>query len=310
MGTIIRILSISFFCFVLVSLNAQTYEDLVSKGNTLYSEGQFQASADAYAQAFELKAGGALEYYNAACSAALAGDSERSIEFLKKAAGKGYANLSHIKRDSDLHTLAGSPGWEEVLEMVKKNKEESEKGMDIALKEQLEFIFVRDQTLRQLYEHAEELFGRESDEMQYFWGLVAREDSTNEAEVEAIIQERGWVGKSLVGGKANMALWLVIQHAPLETQEKYLPLMRESAMKGESSGAHLAMLEDRIRMRNEEPQIYGSQITIDPATGQNMFYEILEPEYVNQRRREVGLGPIEDYARRFGLEWTIEQKEK
>jgi hypothetical protein len=178
------------------------------------------------------------------------------------------------------------------------------------LKEQLEQIYVRDQMLRQLYRDAEEKFGKESDEMKYFWQLVSEQDSLNEIEVIKIIKEKGWVGKSLVGGQANMTLWLVIQHAPLETQEKYLPLLKKSVLEGESSGSHLALLEDRIQMRNDKPQTYGSQITTDKETGKQVVYQIWEPEYVNQRRKEVGLGPIEDYVKRWGINWTIEQKEK
>ena len=140
--------------------------------------------------------------------------------------------------------------------------------------------------------------------------MVTEQDSLNEIEVIKIIEEKGWVGKSLVGGQANMTLWLVIQHAPLETQEKYLPLLKESVLKGESQGSHLALLEDRIQMRNGKPQTYGSQITTDEKTGKQVVYEIWEPEYVNQRRKEVGLGSIEDYVKKWGIEWTIEQKEK
>jgi hypothetical protein len=42
--------------------------------------------------------------------------------------------------------------------------------------------------------------------------------------------------------------------------------------KGESSGGHLALLEDRIQMRNGKPQIYGSQITRDEETGKQVVY--------------------------------------
>ena len=157
---------------------------------------------------------------------------------------------------------------------------------------------------------ARDKFGKESEEMEYFWDLMAQQDSLNEIEVTEIIEKRGWVGKSLVGGEANTALWAVIQHAPLEMQEKYLPLLKESVLKGESVGGHLALLEDRILMRNDKPQIYGSQLTPDKVTGKPVVYEIKDPEYVNQRRKEIGLGPIQDYIKRWGVEWTVEQKEK
>ena len=305
-----RILLTIFLSFSIFTLQAQSFEELIKKGDKLYSEKQYLESGQTYTQAFDIKEGNASQYYNAACSWALSGDTIKSLAYLNQAAEKGWTNLSHVKSDKDLNNLHSVAGWDDALAKIQVNLDEYEKDFDKPLKKQLEEIYVRDQTLRQLYQPAEEKFGRDSEQMKYFWRLVSKEDSINEAEVIAIIEEKGWVGRSMVGGKANMTLWLVIQHAPLETQEKYLPMLKESVKKGESSGSHLALLEDRIQMRNGKPQIYGSQITRDEKTGENTVYEIKDSEYVNQRRKEVGLGPIEDYLKRWGIEWTVEQKEK
>ena len=67
--------------------------------------------------------------------------------------------------------------------------------------------------LRQLYQEAQEKFGKDTEEMNYFWEVVGRQDSINELAVIDIIEEYGWPGISLVGGKANLTVWLVIQHA-------------------------------------------------------------------------------------------------
>src|SRR5436190_2110329 len=75
-----------------------------------------------------------------------------------------------------------------------------------------------------------------------FWAYI---DSTNLAKVSSIIDKHGWLGKSQIGNRANYTLWLVIQHADLKTQEKYLPLMRASVVRGESGPDNLAYLEDR-----------------------------------------------------------------
>ncbi|HFA47631.1 MAG TPA: hypothetical protein ENJ95_01280 [Bacteroidetes bacterium] len=297
-------------CLTILTLQAQTFREFIQKGDELYREGKFPESAKEYDNAFKLEEGNASQYYNAACSWALSGDTIQAIKYLNLSVDKRWKNLKHIKRDKDLTSLHSINEWTEILKKVQANLDEYEKDFDKPLKRKLEQIYIRDQTLRQLYKTAEEKFGRDSDEMMYFWHLVSEQDSINEREVKKIIDEHGWVGKSLVGGQANMTLWLVIQHAPLETQEKYLPLLKKSVLEGESSGRHLALLEDRILMRNGKPQIYGSQITRDEKTGKQIVYEIVQPEYVNQRRKEIGLGPIEDYLKRWGIEWTIEQKEK
>jgi len=297
-------------CLIVNTIQSQTFENFIQNGDRLYNKGLYLESAKEYDKAFEIENGNAIQYYNAACSWALSGNSIQSIKYLIFSADKGWKNLKHIRKDKDLISLHQIQGWDKVLQKVQANLDEYEKDFDKSLKEQLEKIYLRDQTLRQLYQNAEEKFGKESDEMKYYWSLVSEQDSINEIEVIKIIEDRGWVGMSLVGGKANMTLFLVIQHAPLETQAKYLPMLKKSVLEGESSGRHLAQLEDRIHMRNGKPQTYGSQITIDKTTGNQIIYEIWEPEYVNQRRKEVGLGPIEDYVKRWGIEWTIGQKEK
>ncbi|MFD2201052.1 DUF6624 domain-containing protein [Shivajiella indica] len=298
------------FCLIMVLVQAQTFEELIQQADQSYKEEKYSESAEIYQNAFKIKEGSAYQYYNAACSFALSGNKELALNYLSKSTDKGWMNVKHLKRDKDLASLHDEPEWERILEKVQANLDVYEKDFDKPLKAQLENIYVRDQTLRQLYREAEEKFGEGSDEMNYFWQLVSEQDSLNELEVVKILEERGWVGRSQVGGQANMALWLVIQHAPVEMQEKYLPLLKASVLEGESQGSHLAMLEDRVQMFKGEPQTYGSQIVPDEVTGKMKVYEIREPEYVNQRRKEVGLGPIEEYVRIWNIEWTVEQKEK
>lgn len=296
--------------FFLINLQAQTFEELITSGSNYFSKKQFIESATSYEQAFKINEGNAIHYYDAACAWALAGDTINSLKYLQISADKGWHNVKHIQQDEDLSSLHSVIGWKEVLSKVQLNLNEYERNFNLPLKKQLENIYVKDQTLRQLYLNAEDKFGRESEEMNYFWQLIEMQDSLNELEVVEIINQYGWVGTNTVGGQGNATLWLVIQHAPIEIQQKYLPLLKESVLRGESNGSHLAMLEDRIHMYLKEPQIYGSQVVRDEKNGQQVVYEIYEPEYVNQRRSELGLGPIEEYLKRMGVEWKIEQKNK
>jgi len=291
-------------------LAAQSFDSMVADAALKYEKKNYRESGLLYDQSFRLKPGSALHYYDAACSWSLAGDVEKGMHYLKLSAEHGWKNLKHLNSDNDLKNLHDAKGWNEVLALVQKNLDDYEKDFNKPLKQQLEQLYVRDQTLRQLYREAEEKFGRDSDEMKYFWKLMHEQDSINERELSGLLEKHGWAGIREVGGQANMAQWLVIQHAPIDMQEKYLHLLRESVKKGESSGNHLAMLEDRMLMHNNKPQRYGSQIKQDEGTGKYYVHTVEEPEYVNQRRKEVGLGPIEVYVKQWGIEWTIPQKEK
>jgi hypothetical protein len=161
-----------------------------------------------------------------------------------------------------------------------------EKADTAALKSQLQRIFDRDQNTRT---HADSAF------------YMGRMDSLNLIEVEKIISRYGWPGQSFVGQKGNVTVFLVIQHAELAVQEKYLPLLRASVAKGESRASNLALLEDRIRMRQGKKQIYGSQIHFNKETGAQEFWPIEDEASVNTRRAKMGMQPIEEYAKLFGI---------
>jgi hypothetical protein len=127
-------------------------------------------------------------------------------------------------------------------------------------------------------------------------------DSLNLIEVESIISQYGWLGKSMIGSKANVALFLVIQHSNLETQKKYYPLLEKSVLAGESRPSDQALMLDRILMWSGKKQIYGTQLVPDDNGGLK-FYPIENELEVNQRRKQIGLSTIEEYAKIFNLEY-------
>ena len=155
------------------------------------------------------------------------------------------------------------------------------------IKKQLAEIYERDQRVRK------------SDDSAAFRPMI---DSSNLAQVEEIIARYGWLGKSVIGGQANYTLWLVVQHADLATQEKYLPMLEKSVAEGESFAKTYAYLKDRVLMRHGEKQIYGTQV-VPSKTGMQEFWPIEDELNVNKRRAEAGLDPIEEYAKYFDIEY-------
>ena len=75
-------------------------------------------------------------------------------------------------------------------------------------------------------------------------------------------------------------------------------------------GRHwLYWLIDRVNLREGKEQIYGSQL-YGNSDGTYYVKDLFDPEYVNQRRKSVGLEPIESYIARWNVVWKTEQKEK
>jgi hypothetical protein len=81
--------------------------------------------------------------------------------------------------------------------------------------------------------------------------------------------------------------------------------MEKSVVKGESRTGDLALLKDRILMRQGKPQQYGSQVVFNKTTGSQEFYQIADEKNVNVRRANVGLEPLEEYAKYFGIDYKL-----
>jgi hypothetical protein len=218
--------------------------------------------------------------------------------------------LGHLSTDPDLASLHKDERWKPVLKEIEANKEKSEAGLDKPLVRQLEKIHKDDQEGRQKINAMSKKYGRDSEEMKELWKDIMIKDSLNLIEVKKILNTRGWLGPDVVGWEGSSTLFLVIQHSDLKTQEKYLPMMREAVKNGKAQASDLALLEDRVALRQGKKQIYGSQIGTDPETGLSYVLPLSDPEHVDQRRAEVGLQALADYVKLWEIKWDPEQYQK
>ena len=122
-------------------------------------------------------------------------------------------------------------------------------------------------------------------------GPAPSNDVWNMQRLEEIVAECGWPDSKLVGRKAALGAFLVLQHAPLDTQLRYLPLLREAAEKGQLVAGTLPLLEDRTLVRQGLPQSYGTQF----SNGCEL-YEIEDPKSVEARREATGLPSLQEYV--------------
>lgn len=176
----------------------------------------------------------------------------------------------------------------------------------ILLKNQLENILKKDQAFRRIYVAAENELGENSFEMGYFWKVVEAQDKVLEKAVTDILDNYGWLGILQVGRLANTAQWAVLQHGTIVSKEKYAPLLKESVFNNESQGIHYARLIDRMLVNTNKPQSYGTQIKYN--NNNPTFYAIRAPDFINKRRKEIGLNSIQEFAKSKKIEWTITQK--
>ncbi len=137
--------------------------------------------------------------------------------------------------------------------------------------------------------------------------IMGLKDSLNLQKIVKILDEKGWVGKDKVGKQANQTLFLVIQHSDLKTQQKYLPMMKAAVKEGNALSGNLALLEDRIALREGKRQIYGSQIGTNPLTKVQYVLPLEDPDNVDKRRAEVRLEPLGNYVKFWNIVWDAEK---
>lgn len=124
---------------------------------------------------------------------------------------------------------------------------------------------------------------------------MRRVDETNTRRMREIVDRNGWPGTDLVGEQGMEAAWLLVQHADRdpEFQARCLELMRDAVTRGTASARNLAYLEDRVRLHQGRPQLYGTQLEV--RGGRLQPFQLEDPDHVDERRSAAGLEPLAEY---------------
>ena len=240
-------------------------------------------------------------FFNAACSWALAGEPTKAFRNLDRAAKAGWDNLTQLKTDADLVSLHADKRWLPLLRRIEATVAQMETTQNVPLKRELEAMRESDQGSRRAAGPLQQRYGARSPQMDSLAQQMKLHDDQNIARVKAIVAQYGWPGTSLVGRDGSTTAFLVIQHADLETIQRYLPLIRQATAKGELDKQSLALMEDRVLIYQDKPQVYGTQVRTNATTGKADFYPIQDEAHVDERRASMGLGPLADYAKVFGF---------
>ena len=259
-------------CADTVAVRTGRYRAGVAEASADYRAGRYAEAADRYAAAFtEYRIPDYVDLYDAASAAALASEVGRAYGFLHRAVETGWEDDGLMDRDPDLAALRAHPTlWAEVHTAVDEalHKRYGD-AFDPSLRAELLDIARSDQTMRVRLDSLGRARGAPLPDSiaTPLWEEIGRADSLNLARLEWVVAEHGWPRVSRVGRPAAQAAFLVVQHSPLDVQERYLALLRSAVEAGEGIPSNLAYLTDRIRVRRGEPQVYGSQLQRNPTTG-------------------------------------------
>jgi len=153
----------------------------------------------------------------------------------------------------------------------------------------------KDSILNMVYE-SDQRIRRANELLKY-----AKEDHRNQELVISIIEKCGMPTLEVVNQKQMNAIWLGLQHTEKKYRKKYFPEIEKAVDKGDLNKQQYALMKDRILMDEGKPQLYGSQIK------NGKLYKLDSPKKVNERRNEMGLEPIEEYLKRFNIDYSIDE---
>ena len=168
---------------------------------------------------------------------------------------------------------------------------------NVELRDELLQMRESDQSGRRVIQDAMRQHRFDSPEVQSLMEEQSRADAENLARLREIVAEYGWPGQSLVGRDGAIAAFLILQHADHESQVEYFPLVKSAVEAGELARRHFALLQDRVLVGEDKPQIYGTQLYWDATTGRWELFPIEDEENVNSRRQEVGMTPLAEYVK-------------
>lgn len=129
-------------------------------------------------------------------------------------------------------------------------------------------------------------------------------DKVNRDTIMSILDQCDWPDSK----EEIESVWYVLQHGGTGKMSYYYPILKEMVKLNLLEDSLMAKMEDRMLMFNGYPQLFGTQFTGEPRT----FYEIKDIHKVNERRKSVGLCPIEQKAKSAGIyfNWSDHKAEE
>jgi len=165
----------------------------------------------------------------------------------------------------------------------------------------MDSLFQEDQQARLLMMHLKKE-GARKQQIDSVQAVIRKKDEANLRFVTSLIDEQGWLGPQEVGFQGAQSLFLVIQHADLNTQKKYYPLIVEAEKEGKILSSNVAILEDRIAVREGRPQTYGSQGFYDEKQKKTLIYPLVDAEKIDELRKARGLSTMRAYFPNWNLQ--------
>lgn len=279
--------------------------------------GDYAKSLELLKQAFKPKCHISDEYYYAVKVALLNNNEQLAFKWLDDYTKiDSYRSKNDIASDSAFFKLHADNRWNTFLTTLEERNNQREKRYNKQLKKELDQLYFDDQDIRIKYVAAYKEFGPVKklepihpvlDSLMKAMVII---DSINLIKVSNFLDSHGWSKISEVGEKGSTALFGALQHADLKTQQKYYPLVEKAFKERDLPALLYSEFVDRVLLREGKKQLYGNQYAYKPHSMQLYVQPLVDPENVDERRLQIGLGHFSYFLQGQGLTWNIQEYKK
>ncbi|WP_028787726.1 DUF6624 domain-containing protein [Terrimonas ferruginea] len=294
-------------CFLfLFSANAQSdslYQTLIAKAGLLHLQKDYKNAIRYYEQSFQIQKPDALTAYKAAGMYSLDSNADLAFHYLQIALDSGWTEADWLAFDSyfDYLKKTEQEKWKATEQEALAREEQYAKTLQLpSLRKEINLMTLRDQQLR--YKRAQT---NNDSLMAIIDEQINQSDLSNLNRAKAIIQQYGWIKISQIGKDGQNNLWLIVQHADQDVMFQQTALLAMEKLKGtkELNMENYAFLYDRVQCNLNYKQLYGTQVEWTMNGKAARFRPIKEENKVNERRRKIGLQPLEMYALTYGFSY-------
>ena len=287
------------------------YFESIDKATSSYQRKEYKKSAQFYSTAFKSNGGKAYleDRYNAARSWTLAGMKDSAfVQLFKVVKLYDYINYLQISNEADFTPLQSDKRWTEIIDLVKQNISKSDFNLNKSLVLLLDSVYRDHHSYRLKEVTVKNEFGFGSKEAQLVKKEIERKDSINLAIVTDILEKHGWLGRNVVGFIGNYTLALIIQFAPIQTQDKFMPIIQEAFKNKNIEAYDYTLILDKVALRHGQKQLYGNVVV--NIGNKNYVGPIENVEQLDKRRADLGLKPMNAYLKTWGMKWDVNKYKK
>lgn len=232
--------------------------------------------------------------YDLAADYSLIGETDSSFVYLEMAIDHDFPIIDALTARAFIN-VRNTSIWPEYRKKISGIWYEKYPDGDIEYATAIIRMEEEDQVHRAFMEYELEKYGPRSEQTILREKLTILTDSLHMVKLDSLIEHKGWPDASKVGRHQLQSACILILHADVKYQKKFLPFVKNSISRGELPERMLAFLTDKICVAEGRNQVYGTQLTRDGVTGELQLYPVKDFVVVDSLRISMGLDSIHSY---------------